>query len=255
MIKYIEKESFLHRINPISKIVILFIFAYSLFLFNYWEIEVLALVSVLFLYVVSGIGLSKIEGKKFFITFSLSLFIINVLFIREGDAILNSGIIKITTNGIEFAIFSVARFLAIVFSSFLFVMTTEPNKLAYSLMQAGIPYRYGFTLVVALRFVPTFQFETGNVRNAQAARGLSVDKISIKSLYMMARYTFIPLIRSTMQYIDTLTVSMEGRCFGAYDTRTYIEEVGYGKKDVALLILSVIFLIGIIYQRFGQNLF
>jgi len=255
MIKYIEKETFLHNINPISKIVVLFIFAYSLFLFSYWEIEVLALASVLVLYVVSGIGLSKIEGKKFFFTFSLSLFIINILFVREGYTLLNWGIIKITTNGIEFALFSVARFLAIVLSSFLFVMTTDPNKLAYSLMQAGIPYRYGFTLVVALRFVPTFQFETGNVRNAQAARGLSVDKMSIKSLYTMARYTFIPLIRSTMQYIDTLTVSMEGRCFGAYNKRTYIEEIGYGRKDVALLLMSIVFFIVIIYQRFGQNLF
>ncbi|MCC7571985.1 MAG: energy-coupling factor transporter transmembrane protein EcfT [Candidatus Methanofastidiosum sp.] len=255
MIKYIEKETFLHRINPISKIVVLFMFAYSLFLFNYWEIEVLALTLVLFLYIVSGIGLSKIEGKKFFIVFSLSLLIINVLFIRDGYALLEWSIIKITSNGLEFAIFSVARFLAIVFSSFLFVMTTEPNKLAYSLMQAGVPYRYGFTLVVALRFVPTFQFETGNVRNAQAARGLSIDKMSIKSLYTMARYTFIPLIRSTMQYIDTLTVSMEGRCFGVYDKRTYIEEVVYGKTDIALLIISLIFFIGIVYQRFGQNLF
>jgi len=255
MIKYIEKETFLHRINPISKIAVLFIFAYSLFLFDYWEIEVFALASVLLLYVLSGIGISKIEGKKFFITFSLSLLIINILFIREGYTLLEWGIIKITSNGLEFAIFSVARFLAIVFSSFLFVMTTDPNKLAYSLMQAGVPYRYGFTLVVALRFVPTFQFETGNVRNAQAARGLSVDKMSIKSLYTMARYTFIPLIRSTMQYIDTLTVSMEGRCFGVYDKRTYIEEVVYGKKDIALLFISLIFFIGIVYQRFGQNLF
>jgi len=255
MIKYIEKETFLHRLNPISKMVALFIFAYSLFLFDYWEIEIFALTLILLLYIVSGIGLSKIEGKKFFITFSLSLFIINSLFIRDGPALIQFGIFKVTTNGIEFALFSVARFLAIVFSSFLFVMTTEPNQLAYSLMQAGIPYRYGFTLVIALRFVPTFQFETGNVRNAQIARGLSIDKMNIKSLYKMARYTFIPLIRTTMQYIDMLTVSMEGRCFGLYPKRTYIEEVRYGRKDIAILLISVTLFIGILYRRFGQNFF
>ncbi len=253
MIKYIEKETFLHRVNPISKLVVLFTFAYSLFFFNSWLVQILALLLVLFLYTISGIGVSKIEGKKFFIVFSLTLFIINILFIREGQILLNYSIVRITMDGIEFAIFSVTRFLAIVFSSFLFVMTTEPNKLAYSLMQSGLPYRYGFTLVVALRFVPTFQFETGNVRNAQAARGLSVDKMSVKTLYKMARYTFIPLIRSTMQYIDTLTVSMEGRCFGIYEKRTYIEEVNYEKKDLAILSMSLIYIIGFFYQRFGQN--
>ncbi len=255
MINYIEMDTSLHRINPITKLIILFIFAYSLFLFNRWEIQIMALSLVLILFIFSGVGLSRIEGKKFFITFSISLFIINILFIRDGNIILKFWIFKVTETGLEFAIFSVSRFLAIVFSSFLFVITTETNKLSYALMQAGVPYRYGFTLLVALRFVPTFQFETGNVRNAQAARGLSIDNISLKSLYMMSRYTFIPLLRSTMQYVDTLTVSMEGRCFGIYKKRTYIEDVKYQKKDITLILISIVFFIFLIYQRFGKSVF
>ncbi|MGI6708007.1 MAG: hypothetical protein ACOX33_02585 [Dethiobacteria bacterium] len=37
----------------------------------------------------------------------------------------------------------VFRFLNIIGSSYLFVATTDPNRLAYALMQAGLPYRYG----------------------------------------------------------------------------------------------------------------
>jgi len=142
MINYIEMDTSLHRINPITKLIILFIFAYSLFLFNRWEIQIMALSLVLILFIFSGVGLSRIEGKKFFITFSISLFIINILFIRDGNIILKFWIFKVTETGLEFAIFSVSRFLAIVFSSFLFVITTETNKLSYALMQAGVPYMY-----------------------------------------------------------------------------------------------------------------
>jgi len=57
------------------------------------------------------------------------------------------------------------RFLNIIGASYLFVATTDPNRLAYALMQAGLPYRYGFMLITALRFIPLFQLELAQVRN------------------------------------------------------------------------------------------
>ena len=70
------------------------------------------------------------------------------------------------------------RFVNIVMASSLFVAATDPESLAYALMQAGLPYRYGYALVAALRFVPYLQEETATVLAAQAARGIGVDRPS-----------------------------------------------------------------------------
>ena len=65
------------------------------------------------------------------------------------------------------------RFVNIIGSSYLFVAITDPNRLAYSLMQVGLPYRFGFMLITALRFIPVFQLELEQVKNAQMAKVLN----------------------------------------------------------------------------------
>ena len=54
--------------------------------------------------------------------------------------------------------------------------TTDPNRaFTYSLMQAGLPYRLGFMLITALRFIPVFHYELEQVKNAQMAKGIEIE--------------------------------------------------------------------------------
>ncbi len=63
------------------------------------------------------------------------------------------------------------RFLNVVLASHLFVSVTSSEDFAYALMQAGLPYRYGFALLAAMRFVPYFKTQANTVLQAQMARG------------------------------------------------------------------------------------
>ena len=127
------------------------------------------------------------------------------------------------------------------------MLTTEPNDLAYSLMRAGLPYRYGFALITALRLVPTFEQEGQIVYNAQLARGVRYDVRSPRRLLTLARQFVLPLLVSALGKVDALAVSMEGRCFGKYPTRTFLREVRATRLDVvavALLVLCIVATIG-----------
>jgi energy-coupling factor transport system permease protein len=121
--------------------------------------------------------------------------------------------------------------LSVVLLSYLFVLTTEPNDLAYALMCAGLPYRYGFALITALRLVPVFEEEGRIVYNAQLARGVEYDVRSPRRLVVLGRQFFLPLLVSALGKVDTLAVSMEGRCFGRYPTRTFLREVHVSRLD------------------------
>ena len=130
------------------------------------------------------------------------------------------------------------RFLNVVLASHLFVSTTEPQRLAYALMQAGLPYRYGFTFLAAMRFVPYFRDQAQTVRQAQMARGIAVDRATPKSVFLMARYTFIPVVVSALGRVESLSVSMEGRCFGLYPTRTFRRRIPFGAVDALAIAAS-----------------
>lgn len=130
------------------------------------------------------------------------------------------------------------RFLNVVLASHLFVGTTEPEHLAYALMQAGLPYRYGFAFLAAMRFVPYFRDQAQTVRYAQMARGIALDRPTPRSVFLMARYTFVPVVVSALGRVESLAVSMEGRCFGLHPTRTFRRRIPFSAVDALVVAVS-----------------
>ena len=142
------------------------------------------------------------------------------------------------------------RFLNIIGSSYLFVATTDPNRLAYALMQAGLPYRFGFMLITALRFIPVFRLELAQVKNAQMAKGIDLEGLSPGKLFRAVRYLFVPLVISTLSRVDALTISMESRAFGLYPERTYLDSQALSAED-KLLILAMPLVFLVFYYAFS----
>jgi energy-coupling factor transport system permease protein len=239
-ITYHSGTSFLHRLHPLSKTAWLlfgtvFVFAVR----SPWAVGG-AVGLLLVAFPAAGMRLGRVHGTRLFATTALLLGLLQILFLKEGTALFSIGPLAITAGGVEAGIYVAGRFLSVVLLSYLFVLTTEPNDLAYALMRAGLPYRYGFALVTALRLVPTFEAEGQIVYNAQLARGLEYDVRSPRRFLTLARQFVLPLLVSALGKVDALAVSMEGRCFGKYPTRTFLRQPRTTWRDgVAVGILGV----------------
>ena len=177
--------------------------------------------------------LLRLPGLRPLAVTALLLGVLQALFLRGGSVLLELGPVTVTQTGLEMGVYVAGRFLAVVLLSYLYVLTTEPNDLAYALMQVGLPYRYGFALITALRLVPLFEQEGQTVYNAQLARGVRYDVRSPRRLLILARQFFLPLLVSALGKVDALAVSMEGRCFGKYPTRTFLRQVRWARRDWA----------------------
>lgn len=141
------------------------------------------------------------------------------------------------------------RFLSIALASNLFVTSVEAEHLAYALMQTGMAYRYGYALVAALRFVPYFQEQVASVTDAQLARGLGVGEPTLKGVYLRARYTFVPVAVTALNRVDSLALSMEGRCFGLYRGRTFRRKITFTPWDLAVIVLALALLAAAVIRR------
>ena len=197
----------------------------------------------------AGLSLGQVRGARLFITTALLLGALQVLFVRQGVVLTRVGSLIVTADGVEAGAYVAGRFISVVLLSYLFVLTTDPNDLAYALMRAGVPYRYGFALVTALRLVPAFEQEGQIVYNAQLARGVQYDVRSPRRFLTLARQFFMPLLVSALGKVDALAVSMEGRCFGKYATRTFLREIHPTRWDTVAMILL---LLGIVATVISQ---
>jgi energy-coupling factor transport system permease protein len=200
-----------------------------------------ALVVTLLAFPAARLTPGKVWGIRTFTVTALLLAVIQILFVRTGPVLIRTGVCLVTAGGIEAGVYVAARFLSVVFLSYLFVLTTDPNDLAYSLMQVGVPYRYGFVLITALRLVSVFEREGQIVYQAQLARGVQYDTRSLRRFLNLARQFFLPMLVSALSKVDALAISMEGRCFGKYPSRTFLRETNLTRQDVtAIGLLSLV---------------
>jgi energy-coupling factor transport system permease protein len=224
---YVDNHSRLDRIHPLVKLVLLFSFSVTVFAVFSIPGQGFLFGLLLVSYALAGLsGTFFLRKLRFIFVFGFFIFLVQALAVKEGVLLwhLSWGPVYLSlwSEGLQGGLKMMMRFINIVGSSYLFVATTDPNKLAYALMQVGLPYRFGFALITALRFIPVFHLELEQVRNAQMAKGIELEGLSPRNLLRAVRYLFVPLVISALSRVDNLTISMEGRAFGLYPVRTYM---------------------------------
>jgi len=197
-----------------------------------------ALVLVLVLALVCGESLrSFLSRSRFVLAFSLLLVVAQAVFVREGRTIFSLGV-AVTDKGLLSGGEMALRFLVIVSSSLLFVRVTEPDRLARAVVALRLPYRYAFVFVLALRFVPFFRQEYRTIREAQRVRGLDQPIRGLRDLRRSIRHTLLPVLAAGLVRVDTIAISMKGRAFGLYPTRTVTRRERWRTADLVPLTTS-----------------
>lgn len=244
-LSYCHGDTFLHRLNPIVKLILLI--GYSLLVFILSDVvpSIILFIVLLLVNVGVGLGISFFLKKiRFILLFGLMIFIVQILTIQEGILIFKYNFFRLSislwTGGLEAGIVLTLRLINVIGASYIFITTTDPNKLSYNLMQLGLPYRFGFMLITALRFIPVFHQELATVRNAQRAKGIEMEGLGLKSLIKATRYLLVPLVISALNKVDYLTVSMESRAFGLYEKRSYLNSHKFTRIDWIVLFLGLI---------------
>ena len=107
------------------------------------------------------------------------------------------------------------KVICVVPVALLFIACTDPSEFAASLASIGVSYRIGYSVSLALRYIPDVQREYHNISQAQQARGIDLsgkDKLLTRMKNSVA--ILLPLILSSLNRIETVSNAMELRGFG-----------------------------------------
>ncbi|MDD6241917.1 MAG: energy-coupling factor transporter transmembrane component T, partial [Roseburia hominis] len=134
------------------------------------------------------------------------------------------------------------KYLTVIPAVFMFIVTTNPSELAASLNRVGVSYKIGYSVAIALRYIPDVQDDFAKIKHAQEARGIEMSgKAKLGDRIKNVAAIIFPLVFSSMDRIDVVSNAMELRGFGKHKKRTWYMGKPLAAADYAVLIVTAAF--------------
>ena len=245
--RYIVGDSFIHRLDPRSKLLAMLIYIIVIFWANNPVTYAVITLFTLFL-----VFLSKIKLRFFLGGIILFSTLFQVFFNTRGNVLWSIGFFKITEVGLNQGWMIFLRFILIISFSTLLTLTTTPLSLSDAVESLLKPltifkvpaHEIGLMLSLSLRFVPTLMDDTTRIMNAQKARGVDFDEGNIIQKVRSIIPILIPLFASSFKRADALAIAMEARGYRGSEGRTKYRRLLWNCRDtlsiIAILALGLI---------------
>jgi energy-coupling factor transport system permease protein len=256
--RYVPADSLVHRMDPRSKLIIIFLFVCIIFLANNFTTYVL-----IGIYTFLMLGLSRIPvrflyaGLKPVLWLVLFTLLLQVFFTKEGSLLYELGPIKIYEEGVRQGIFISMRFFFLILMTSLLTLTTTPieitdglETLLHPLKKVRFPvHEMALMMSISLRFIPTLMQETDKIMKAQIARGVEFSSGPIKDRIKAVIPLLIPLFVSSFKRAEELAIAMEARGYRGGEGRTKYRLLSWNLLDTLQILILVILTILLILFR------
>lgn len=150
----------------------------------------------------------------------LSLLVVHGLSFPEGSTVLGQlGPVRITAEGLGFALERAAAVSAVVLVLMVFSFSVSVPDLVVALSARGISGRFGFVLASTLTLLPAASDRLRRIRQAQESRGLVI-RPGLPHKAAAFRLQAIPLVLSLVDDAGTRAAALEARGFSSAGPRT-----------------------------------
>ena len=247
-------DSFLHRLDPRSKLVIIFCYLIITFLLPFpW---LMALIAVILIWALGRISpLEYYPILLFFLPIMVAIVLMQIFFVGgepyQPVVIGGETIWQFSVRGWEVGQLIAWRLAAMGIAFLMFSMTTDPFDWGLSMYNIGLPYKGAFLFAFAMRFFPLLQEEMATIQSAYKARGAdSLSSFNLVTFIKGVAQVVFPLGLGAMRKSQNIALSMELRGFSFPELtgkqRVIFREVRLQSWDWVVMILAIAITVAIV---------
>lgn len=258
--QYLPGESFIHKLDPRTKILISIIFIACLFIINKFIgytviiaflVIVILIAKVPFRFIFNGL-------KPIFLLVTLTA-ALNIFMLKgvEGTEVFSLGFLKVYPEGLSIAAFMAIRLILLIIGTSLLTLTTSPIELTDGIERLlkpigkEIAHELAMMMTIALRFIPTLIDETDKIMKAQKARGADFESGGIIKKAKGLVPLLVPLFISSFRRADELAMAMEARGYRGGAGRTRMKVLIFSFRDIIAFVVVSVLVIWCLVVRFG----
>lgn len=255
---YLPGESFIHRLDPRTKIMASGIIVILLLLIKSYPAYLAVLLFLTAAIMVAGIpaGYAFCGLKPMLPILALMWVFQLFLYTKPGSEILFSWwIFTASDAGLHMGNLITLRVLFLFTVTTMLTLTTTMVSLTDGLESLLKPLRViglpsqelVMTMVIALRFVLILAEELDKIVKAQMARGVAFDRGNFIQKTRKLFPVFLPLFIGAFKRAEELIVAMEARSYTGGRHRTKMTTLHMGKDDLKAALIMILFSALVIY--------
>jgi energy-coupling factor transport system permease protein len=251
---YQPGDSWLHRLDPRAKMIAVCCASVVLLLYRNLWVMILALVIVHVALWSARIALAHIRWvwKITLPTMSMIALLWVISYPGQGTPWLAFWFVRITAQNLAQGVAVALRIEALALFIFLWLFTTEQTTLVHGLVAWGLPYAWGLTLAMALRYLPTMASILRMISDAQQARALDLSKGSPLQRARAYLPIIVAMLITALRAAENLSRALESRAFGAPGRkRTMFHELHLRRRDSALIVGSIVLAAGLCWAHYA----
>ncbi|WP_294370943.1 energy-coupling factor transporter transmembrane protein EcfT [uncultured Clostridium sp.] len=257
--QYLPGESFIHKLDPRTKILISLLFIVCLFIINKFIGYTIVIGFLLAVILIAKIPFRFIvNGLKPILLLVVFTAVLNVFMIKGTPETLlyKFGFLSIYVEGLQTAAFMAIRLVLLIIGTSLLTLTTSPIELTDGIEKLlrpigkEIAHELAMMMTIALRFIPTLIDETDKIMKAQKARGADFESGGIIQKAKSLVPLLIPLFISSFRRADELAMAMEARGYRGGAGRTRMKVLKFTSKDTIAFIIFGLIMIWSFVVRF-----
>ena len=255
--QYVPGESFIHKLDPRTKILISLFYIICLFIvdkFIGYAFVVGFLAIAVYIAKLSVKYLYKGLKPVFFLIILTS--ILNIFMLRGGNLVFELGFIKIYEEGLITAAFMAIRLVLLIMGTSVLTLTTSPIELTDGIERLlkpigkEIAHELAMMMTIALRFIPTLIDETDKIMKAQKARGADFESGGLIQKAKNLIPLLVPLFISSFRRAEELAMAMEARCYRGGAGRTRMKVLKFTSRDTIAFTAAAILIAICVAIRF-----
>ena len=246
--QYIKKDSFIHKLDPRTKILCLIAFVAGILIPDTFVGLGAAMAFFAIVVQFSKIGWMTIIKSLKAVMFILIISVIINLFMTSGNVLISIGPLTITEEGLKLCVRLILRLFLIVAASSIVTFTTTPTQLTEGISSLLSPLKkikvpvevFSMITAIALRFIPTLYEEAGRIVMAQKSRGADFESRNIAKKFRSYISIIVPLLVSAFIRADELANAMDARGYDSRGERTHLNVLRFGYRDLMALIAMLV---------------
>lgn len=233
--RYKENKTFIHNLNPVTKVISLLLFVLIILINNKLLLSFILLGFSLYLFYTLKVTvyeyLVNIKNISYFL---ISLLLINLIF-------------KVSLYN---SLVMIVEIILLINYSSIFTLTTTPTDITYGLECVLLPLKalnipvskIAYSISFSLRFIPIIYEQIIKIMRSQASRGMDYYNSNIKGKIESLKTLIIPMFTLSIKRADLLSDALEVKNFN-FNSRVYYSNKKMKINDYLVIIGHILLLV------------